>query len=163
MRFALVVIAKAVTLAIAAGSVSPSNSHNWSESASERPAISRAAISAFRTCRLPRLKTPRRTLTCGVGALAASCALAFATVATGHGMVAAQPLASEAQQLEPVAAAIAGRPLTVLCYLHGEPGDPLLWGGWSYVDLFRALARPTSNGSAIGHDYTQKGERSRSR
>jgi hypothetical protein len=56
-------------------------------------------------------------------------------------MVAAQPLASEAQQLEPVAAAIAGRPLTVLCYLHGEPGDPLLWGGWSYVDLFR----PTIN------------------
>ena len=40
---------------------------------------------------------------------------------------AAGRLVGEEPRLEPVASAIAGRPLTVLCYRHGEPGDPLLW------------------------------------
>jgi hypothetical protein len=76
-----------------------------------------------------------------VGVLTATFTLALAAVATGRSTVPAQPLAVEAQGLEPAASAIAGRPLTVLCYVHGEPGDPLLWGGWAYVDLFR----PTVN------------------
>jgi hypothetical protein len=105
-------------------------------------------VSALRHRRLeseepmrPRWKTTRLVLTCAVGALATSCALTFATVATGRSTVLAQPFASEVRQLEAAASAIAGRPLTVLCYRHGEPGDPLLWGGWGYVDLFR----PTIN------------------
>ena len=35
-----------------------------------------------------------------------------------------------------MASEIAGRPLSVLCYRHGEPGDPLVWGAWGYVGLF---------------------------
>lgn len=49
---------------------------------------------------------------------------------------AARPLVGEEPRLEPAASAIAGRPLTVLCYRHGEPEDPLLWGAWGYVGLF---------------------------
>ena len=49
---------------------------------------------------------------------------------------AARSLAGEEPRLAPVASAIAGRPLSVLCYRHGEPGDPLLWGAWGYVSLF---------------------------
>jgi hypothetical protein len=86
----------------------------------------------------PGWKTARLVLVGVAGVLAVSCALTFAAAAPARGTVAAQPLASEAQQLEPAASAIAGRPLTVLCYRHGEPGDPLLWGGWAYVDLFRS-------------------------
>jgi hypothetical protein len=89
----------------------------------------------------PLRKTLRIALIGAVGTLSATCALAFATDATGERTVAAQPLASEAVQLEPVASAIAGRPLAVLCYRHGETGDPLLWGAWGYVDLMR----PTIN------------------
>ena len=86
--------------------------------------------------------TTRRSALIGVaGTLAACCALALAGTATGSGTVATQPLATEALQLEPVASEISGRPLAVLCYRHGEPGDPLLWGGWGYVDLMR----PTIN------------------
>jgi hypothetical protein len=69
--------------------------------------------------------TPRIALIAVIGAT--SCALAFAAGASGNGTVAALPLASEALQLEPVASTIAGRPLSVLCYRHGELGDPLLW------------------------------------
>ncbi len=87
----------------------------------------------------PRWNTPRSALIAVVGAI--SCALAVAAAASGNGTAAALPLASEAVQLEPVASTIAGRPLSVLCYRHGEPGDPLLWGGWGYVDLMR----PTIN------------------
>ena len=89
----------------------------------------------------PRWRTARFVLVGMTGALAVACALTFDAAATAHGTGAEQPLASEAQQLEPAASAVAGRPLTVLCYRHGEPGDPLLWGGWAYVDLFR----PTVN------------------
>jgi hypothetical protein len=81
--------------------------------------------------------------------LSASCALAFTATASGRGTVAAQPLASE-DRLEPVASAIAGRPLAVLCYRHGEPGDPLLWGAWGYVQLFRPtihLSREACDGA----------------
>jgi hypothetical protein len=86
-----------------------------------------------------RLRTTRRIPVIGVVVmLSASCALVFTAAALGLGTVAAQPLASEAEQLEPAASAIAGRPLAVLCYQHGEPGDPLLWGAWGYVQLFRA-------------------------
>jgi hypothetical protein len=86
---------------------------------------------------LPGWKTARLVLVGIAGALAVSYSLTFAAVATGRGTGAAQSLVSEAQGLEPAASAIAGRHLTVLCYRHGEPGDPLLWGGWAYVDLFR--------------------------
>lgn len=67
-------------------------------------------------------------------------ALTAADVAEAGGPItpAAQARGSEALQLEPVASAIAGRPLTVLCYQHGESGDPLLWGAWGYVNLYRA-------------------------
>ena len=86
--------------------------------------------------------TTRRSALIGVaGTLAACCALALTGTATGSGTVATQPLATEAMQLEPVASEISGRPLAVLCYRHGEPGDPLLWGGWGYGDLMR----PTIN------------------
>ena len=89
-----------------------------------------------------RLRRTRRTaLTTLVGTLAICCALTFAAAASGNRNVAAQPLASEAVQLEPVASEISGRPIAVLCYRHGEPGDPLLWGAWGYVDLMR----PTIN------------------
>jgi hypothetical protein len=67
---------------------------------------------------------------------------------------AARPLVGEEPRLEPVASAIAGRPLTVLCYRHGEPGDPLLWGAWGYVGLFSSvinLSKETCDGAlAIG-------------
>jgi hypothetical protein len=89
----------------------------------------------------PLRKTRRIALIGIVGTLSAACLLTFAAVAPGEPAVAAQPLATEAVQLEPVASAIAGRPLTVVCYRHGEAGDPLLWGGWGYVDLMR----PTIN------------------
>jgi hypothetical protein len=82
-------------------------------------------------------KIRRGALTGVAGALAACCALAFTAAASGSTTVAAQPLASEAVQLEPVASAIAGRRLSVICYRHGETGDPLLWGAWGYVDLMR--------------------------
>jgi hypothetical protein len=58
-----------------------------------------------------------------------------ALAATGR-PAAAQPLVTAESRLAPVASAIVGRPLTVLCYQHGEPGDPLLWGAWGYVGLF---------------------------
>jgi hypothetical protein len=87
---------------------------------------------------LPGWKTARLVLVGIAGALAVSCSMTFAGAATARGTATAQPLATEAQQLEPAASAIAGRPLMVLCYRHGEPGDPLLWGGWAYVDLFRS-------------------------
>lgn len=66
-----------------------------------------------------------------------SCLLfvAFFFAAAGR-PAAAQPLVSDERRLTAVAATIANRPLTVLCYRHGEPGDPLLWGAWSYVGLF---------------------------
>ena len=84
----------------------------------------------------------RRSAFIGVaGTLAACCPLALAGTAAGNRNVAAQPLASEVVQLEPVASEISSRPLAVLCYRHGEPGDPLLWGAWGYVDLMR----PTIN------------------
>jgi hypothetical protein len=51
----------------------------------------------------------------------------------------ARSLASEQSRLEPVASAIAGRHVTVLCYAHGEPGDPLLWGAWAYTGLFSSV------------------------
>ena len=94
-----------------------------------------------------------------IGVLTAMCSLAFAAVATGRGTIAAQPLASEALQLEPAASAIAGRSLMVLCYRHGEPGDPLLWGGWGYVDLFRStinLSKEACEGALaiVDHDVS---------
>jgi hypothetical protein len=61
--------------------------------------------------------------------------LAAAFAAAGR-PAAARPLVSEVPRLATVASAIAGRPLTVLCYRQGEPGDPLLWGAWGYVGLF---------------------------
>jgi hypothetical protein len=67
----------------------------------------------------------------------AAAALVVATVlASMSAPAAARPLVGEEPRLEPAASAIAGRPLTVLCYRHGEPGDPLLWGAWGYVELF---------------------------
>jgi hypothetical protein len=86
-----------------------------------------------------------------IAALAASCAVLFTTLAAGlpwatktgpdviRKSARGTALTTEAQQLEPTASAVAGRPLTVLCYRFGEPGDPLLWGGWGYVDLFRPI------------------------
>lgn len=46
---------------------------------------------------------------------------------------------TEATSLEPVASAIAGQPLTVLCYEHGEESDPLVWKSWAYVRLFEPV------------------------
>jgi hypothetical protein len=87
--------------------------------------------------------------------ITASCALLFAPARpsrASHQVIAAdlitnadpapvvaQPPGSEAQQLDTAASAIAGRPLHVLCYQHGEPGDPSLFGAWAYVDLFRPI------------------------
>lgn len=66
-----------------------------------------------------------------------ACLLLAAAALTASGRpVAAQPLVTDESRLAPVASGIAGRPLTVLCYRHGEPGDPLLWGAWGYVGLF---------------------------
>lgn len=66
-----------------------------------------------------------------------ACLLLAAAALTASGRpVAAQPLVTDESRLAPVASGIAGRPLTVLCYRHGEPGDPLLWGAWAYVGLF---------------------------
>jgi hypothetical protein len=48
----------------------------------------------------------------------------------------ARSLVSEEKALEPVASAIAGKPLRVLCYLHDEPDDPWAEGAWAYVYLF---------------------------
>ena len=62
--------------------------------------------------------------------------IASARAVTVRPLPAAQQLFTEEPHLAPVASAIAGRPLTVLCYRHGEPGDPLLWGAWGYVGLF---------------------------
>jgi hypothetical protein len=59
-----------------------------------------------------------------------------AVLASMSAPAAARPLVAEEPRLEPAASAIAGRPLTVLCYRYGEPGDPLLWGAWGYVGLF---------------------------
>jgi hypothetical protein len=67
---------------------------------------------------------------------AAAALVVAAVVASMSAPAAARPLVGEEPRLEPVASAIAGRPLTVLCYRHGEPGDPLLWGAWGYVALF---------------------------
>jgi hypothetical protein len=61
---------------------------------------------------------------------------AFALVMLTAQPVAAQRFATDEPRLAAVASEIAGRPLTVLCYRHGEPGDPLLWGAWGYVGLF---------------------------
>jgi hypothetical protein len=62
--------------------------------------------------------------------------LAAAAFAAAGRPAAAQPRVNDEPRLAAVASAIAGRPLTVLCYRHGEPGDPLLWGAWGYVGLF---------------------------
>jgi hypothetical protein len=70
--------------------------------------------------------------------LASVLAIAAAVLATGR-PADARPLVTEQSRLAPVASAIAGRPLAVLCYRHGEPGDPLLWGAWGYVDLFSSV------------------------
>lgn len=67
---------------------------------------------------------------------AAAALVVAAVLASMSAPAAARPLVGEEPRLEPVASAIAGRPLTVLCYRHGEPGDPLLWGAWGYVALF---------------------------
>lgn len=70
--------------------------------------------------------------------LACVLAVVAALLATER-TAAARPLVTEESRLAPVASAIAGRPLTVLCYRHGEPGDPLLWGAWGYVGLFSSV------------------------
>jgi hypothetical protein len=62
--------------------------------------------------------------------------LLVAAVASTSQPAAAQRVATDEARLAAVASEIAGRPLTVVCYRHGEPGDPLLWGGWGYVALF---------------------------
>jgi hypothetical protein len=62
--------------------------------------------------------------------------LATAALAATGRPAAARPLASAEPQLASVASEIAGRPLTVVCYRHGELGDPLRWGAWAYVGLY---------------------------
>ena len=68
--------------------------------------------------------------------LALLVALVAAVVAGTARPAAARPLVAVEPRLASVASEIAGRPVTVLCYRHGEPGDPLLWGAWGYVALF---------------------------
>jgi hypothetical protein len=64
--------------------------------------------------------------------------LAAAAVAATGRPAQARPFVSAEPGLEPVASEIAGRPLRALCYRHGEPGDPLVWGAWGYVALFQS-------------------------
>jgi hypothetical protein len=52
---------------------------------------------------------------------------------------AARPLFSAEPRLEPVASEIAGRPLTVVCYRHGESGDPMRYGAWAYVAIYNSV------------------------
>jgi hypothetical protein len=90
-------------------------------------------------------------------AWAAAGLVVAAALASRPAPAAARPLVAEEPRLEAAASAIAGRPLTVLCYRHGEPGDPLLWGAWAYVALFSStvnLSDEACNGAlAIGdHD-----------
>jgi len=82
-----------------------------------------------------------------------------AALAAAASPAAAQPLASDEPRLATVASAIAGRPLTVLCYRHGEPGDPLLWGAWGYVGLFAStvnLSQEACDGASaiVEHDVS---------
>jgi hypothetical protein len=53
----------------------------------------------------------------------------------------ARSFSSFEPRLAPVASAIADRPVTVVCYRHGEPNDPWQWGAWAYVNLLE----PTVN------------------
>jgi len=62
--------------------------------------------------------------------------LATAALAATARPAAARPLFNLEPRLEPVASEIAGRPLTVTCYRHGEPNDPWQWGAWAYVGLY---------------------------
>src|SRR5262249_26503803 len=63
-------------------------------------------------------------------------AVAAAALAGTARPAAARQLSTFEPRLEPVASAIAGRPVTVACYRHGEPKDPWQWGAWAYVNLF---------------------------
>jgi hypothetical protein len=64
--------------------------------------------------------------------------VAVAAIAGTARPAAARSLASVEPRLAPVASEIAGRPLTVDCYQHGEPNDPWQMGAWAYVDLFES-------------------------
>jgi hypothetical protein len=61
-----------------------------------------------------------------------------------------RPLVTEAPELAPVASAIAGWDLTVLCYVHDEPNDPWAYGAWAYVQLMLPvvhLSKETCDGA----------------